>query len=122
MFPHTTSTGPLNSLCLSYWSCACHYFCPPEPPATDTPSQLPDETPEKTAKEKRKRKKDKERDRAKVENKEDQGTTHGKAAEERPRKTPLHTQPVTGILCCLVLEKHDINSDLNASFSYFNIS
>ncbi|XP_028264962.1 collagen alpha-1(XX) chain isoform X2 [Parambassis ranga] len=68
-----------------------------EPPPTETPSQLPDEAPEKTAKEKKKRKKEKERDRFKLENKEEQGTTQGKAAEEKPRKTPFSTQPVTGM-------------------------
>ncbi|KAG8002937.1 Collagen alpha-1(XX) chain, partial [Nibea albiflora] len=68
-----------------------------EPPGTETPSQAPDEAPEKTAKEKKKRKKEKERDRSKVENKEEQGTTQGKTDEERPRKTPFPTQPVTGM-------------------------
>ncbi|XP_034392669.1 collagen alpha-1(XX) chain-like [Cyclopterus lumpus] len=68
-----------------------------EPPAIETPSQPPDEAQEKTTKEKRKRKKDKERDRSKVENKEEQGTTQGKAAEDKPRKTPFPTQPVTGV-------------------------
>ncbi|TKS77030.1 Collagen alpha-1(XX) chain [Collichthys lucidus] len=68
-----------------------------ELPATETPSQPTDEAPEKTGKEKKKRKKEKERDRSKVENKEEQGTTQGKAAEERPRKTPFPTQPVTGM-------------------------
>nr|XP_046251575.1 collagen alpha-1(XX) chain isoform X2 [Scatophagus argus] len=66
---------------------------PTEPPAAETPSQLPGEAPEKTTKEKRKRKKD----RSKVENKEEQATTQGKAVEEKPRKTPFPTQPVTGI-------------------------
>ncbi|XP_053280243.1 collagen alpha-1(XX) chain isoform X3 [Pleuronectes platessa] len=68
-----------------------------EPPATETPFEPPEETTEKTVKEKRKRKKDKERGRSKVESKEEQGTTQGKPAEERPRKTPFPTQPVTGI-------------------------
>uniref|UniRef100_A0A3Q1B0V9 Solute carrier family 35 member C2 n=1 Tax=Amphiprion ocellaris TaxID=80972 RepID=A0A3Q1B0V9_AMPOC len=68
----------------------------PDPPATETPSQPPDEAPEKTSKEKRKRKKEKERDRSKVENKEEQGTTQGKLAEDKPRKTAFTTQPVTG--------------------------
>ncbi|XP_060930520.1 collagen alpha-1(XX) chain [Limanda limanda] len=68
-----------------------------EPPTTETPFEPPDETTEKPAKEKRKRKKDKERGRSKVESKEEQGTTQGKPAEERPRKTPFPTQPVTGI-------------------------
>ncbi|KAM9351295.1 collagen alpha-1(XX) chain-like [Symphorus nematophorus] len=68
-----------------------------ETPATESPSQLPDEAPGKTAREKRKRKKEKERDRGKAENKEEQGTTQGKAAEEKPRKTPFPTQPVTGV-------------------------
>ncbi|XP_062248801.1 collagen alpha-1(XX) chain isoform X2 [Platichthys flesus] len=68
-----------------------------EPLATETPFEPPDETTEKTVKEKRKRKKDKERGRSKVESKEEQGTTQGKPAEERPRKRPFHTQPVTGI-------------------------
>uniref|UniRef100_A0A3Q3N1T5 Solute carrier family 35 member C2 n=1 Tax=Labrus bergylta TaxID=56723 RepID=A0A3Q3N1T5_9LABR len=45
----------------------------------------------------RKRKKEKERDRTKMEKKEEQGTTQGKAAEEKPRKTTFPTQPVTGI-------------------------
>ncbi|XP_047196220.1 collagen alpha-1(XX) chain isoform X2 [Hippoglossus stenolepis] len=66
-------------------------------PATETPFEPPDEATEKTAKEKRKRKKDKDRGRSKAENKEEQGTTQGKPAEERPRKTPFPTQPVTGI-------------------------
>uniref|UniRef100_A0A671WRM6 Solute carrier family 35 member C2 n=1 Tax=Sparus aurata TaxID=8175 RepID=A0A671WRM6_SPAAU len=47
--------------------------------------------------EKRKRKKEKERDRSKLENKEEQGTTQGKAAEEKSRKSPFITQPVTGM-------------------------
>ncbi|XP_040007868.1 collagen alpha-1(XX) chain isoform X2 [Xiphias gladius] len=68
-----------------------------EPPATEPPSQPPDEATEKTAKEKRKRKKEKERNRSKVENKEEQGTTQGKRAEENSRKTPFPTQPVTGM-------------------------
>ncbi|KAF0036624.1 hypothetical protein F2P81_011936 [Scophthalmus maximus] len=68
-----------------------------EPLATETPSELPDEATEKTAKEKRKRKKEKERNRSKVENKEEQGTTQGKPAEEKLPKTPIPTQPVTGI-------------------------
>uniref|UniRef100_A0A665VWB7 Uncharacterized protein n=1 Tax=Echeneis naucrates TaxID=173247 RepID=A0A665VWB7_ECHNA len=66
-------------------------------PATETPSEVPDKTPDKTAKEKRKKKKEKERARSKVENKEEQGTTQGKQDEEKPRKTPLPTQPVTGM-------------------------
>ncbi|XP_047459345.1 collagen alpha-1(XIV) chain isoform X2 [Mugil cephalus] len=69
---------------------------PTEPPATEIPPQPPGEAPEKTTKEKRKRKKEKERDRSKVEDKEEQGTTQGKPAEEKPRKTPFTTQPVTG--------------------------
>ncbi|XP_051804921.1 collagen alpha-1(XX) chain [Acanthochromis polyacanthus] len=68
-----------------------------EPPATETPSQPSDEAPEKTSKEKRKRKKEKERDRSKAENKEEQGTTQGKLAEDKPRKTTFTTQPVTGM-------------------------
>ncbi|XP_029363195.1 collagen alpha-1(XX) chain [Echeneis naucrates] len=68
-----------------------------ELPATETPSEVPDKTPDKTAKEKRKKKKEKERARSKVENKEEQGTTQGKQDEEKPRKTPLPTQPVTGM-------------------------
>ncbi|XP_069383332.1 collagen alpha-1(XX) chain isoform X2 [Paralichthys olivaceus] len=68
-----------------------------EPPATETHLELPDETTEKTTKEKRKRKKEKERDRSKVQNKEEQGTTQGKPAEERPRKTPFPNQPVAGM-------------------------
>ncbi|XP_026189122.1 collagen alpha-1(XX) chain isoform X1 [Mastacembelus armatus] len=59
-----------------------------EPPAIETHSQHPDEAPEKTSKEKRKKKIEKERDRFKLENKEEQGTTQGKRAEEKPRKTP----------------------------------
>ncbi|XP_034551481.1 collagen alpha-1(XX) chain [Notolabrus celidotus] len=67
-----------------------------EPTALETPSS-PDETPEKTTKEKKKRRKEKERDRSKMEKKEEQGTTQGKEAEEKPRKTPFPTQPVTGL-------------------------
>nr|XP_043893593.1 collagen alpha-1(XX) chain [Solea senegalensis] len=63
--------------------------------ATESQSELPDEATEKTGKEKRKRKKEKERDRSKVENKEEQGTTQGKASEDKPQKTP--TQSVTGL-------------------------
>lgn len=96
----TASTGPLNTLCLSYCN-PTHVLSPPETPAIETPSQLPDEAPEKNTKEKRKRKK--ERDRSKVENKEEQGTTQGKAAEEKPQKTPFLTQPVTGNLLSPVL-------------------
>ncbi|XP_074537530.1 collagen alpha-1(XX) chain-like [Halichoeres trimaculatus] len=66
-----------------------------EPPALETPPP-PEETTEKTAKEKKKKKKEKERDRSKMEKKEEQGTTQGKAPEEKPRKTPFPTQPVTG--------------------------
>ncbi|KAM7410812.1 hypothetical protein PAMA_020988 [Pampus argenteus] len=66
------------------------------PPASEPPTPLPDEAAEKTTKEKKKRKKDKERDRSKV-NKEEQGTTQGKPAEDKPRKTPFPTQPVTGM-------------------------
>uniref|UniRef100_A0A3Q4HZW5 Collagen alpha-1(XIV) chain-like n=1 Tax=Neolamprologus brichardi TaxID=32507 RepID=A0A3Q4HZW5_NEOBR len=40
-----------------------------------------------------KRKKKKERDRSKMENKEEQGTTQGKPAQEKPRKSPFPTQP-----------------------------
>ncbi|KAM7404239.1 hypothetical protein PAMP_011606 [Pampus punctatissimus] len=68
-----------------------------EPLATEPPPPLPDEAAEKTTKEKKKRKKEKQRDRSKVENKEEQGTTQGKPAEEKPRKTPFNTQPVTGM-------------------------
>ncbi|KAM9855334.1 collagen alpha-1(XX) chain-like [Aulostomus maculatus] len=68
-----------------------------EPPATGTPPQLPDEAADKSGKEKRKRKKEKERDRSKMENKEEQGTTHGKPTEEKPQKTPDLNQPVTGM-------------------------
>uniref|UniRef100_A0A3Q3X6C0 Solute carrier family 35 member C2 n=1 Tax=Mola mola TaxID=94237 RepID=A0A3Q3X6C0_MOLML len=49
------------------------------------------------ATEKRKRKKEKERDHSKANNKEEQLTTQGKEAEEKLRKTPLPTQPVTGV-------------------------
>ncbi|XP_058499424.1 collagen alpha-1(XX) chain isoform X2 [Solea solea] len=65
--------------------------------ATEAQSELPDEATEKTGKEKRKRKKEKERDRSKVENKEEQGTTQGKASEDKPQKTPFPTQSVTGL-------------------------
>ncbi|KAM9342397.1 LOW QUALITY PROTEIN: collagen alpha-1(XX) chain-like [Pholidichthys leucotaenia] len=68
-----------------------------EPPATDTSSHLPDETLEKMGKEKRKRKKEKERDRSREENKEEQGITQGKPAEEKPWKTPFATQPGSGL-------------------------
>lgn len=68
-----------------------------EPPSVVNPSQPPDETPGKNPKEKRKRKKDKDRDRSKMEKKEEQGTTQGKASEEKPRKMPPPTQPVTGM-------------------------
>lgn len=77
---------------------ACRYLCPPEPPTIETSFQLPDEAPEKVTKKKRKRKKERDRDRSKVDNKEEQGTTQGKPADDKPRKTPLHTQPVTGNL------------------------
>lgn len=75
------------------------YLFPPEPPVMETPSQIPDEAPEKNVKDKKKRKKEKERDPFKGENKEEQGTTQGKRVEEKPRKTPFFTQPVTGRLC-----------------------
>lgn len=93
--------------------CARCYLFPPEPPATETtPPQLPDDALEKTPKEKRKRKKDRERDRSKAENKEEQGTTQGKPDEEKPRKTPFPTQPVTGNPCSSVLEKHEHKSEM----------
>lgn len=43
-----------------------------------------------------------------MENKEEQGTTQGKATEEKPQKTPFPTQPVTGNICSPVSGKHDI--------------
>lgn len=77
-----------------------------EPQTSETPSQIPDEAQERTGKEKRKRKKERERDRSKAENKEGQGTTQGKAAEDKPRKTTLPTHPVTGSLCSPLMVKH----------------
>ncbi|KAM3617369.1 uncharacterized protein V6R79_005295 [Siganus canaliculatus] len=68
-----------------------------EPPPTEISSHLPDEAQEKTGREKRKKKKDKERDRPSAENKEEQGTSQGKTADQKPRKTGPSTQPVTGM-------------------------
>ncbi|KAM8863642.1 collagen alpha-1(XX) chain-like isoform 2-T2 [Spinachia spinachia] len=69
---------------------------PTEPPVPESPSEPPDGAQEKATKEKRKRKKEKERDHSKGEDKEEQGTTQGKATEEKTRKAPFPTQPVTG--------------------------
>ncbi|XP_076019441.1 collagen alpha-1(XX) chain-like [Genypterus blacodes] len=79
----------------------------PEPPAVEAASQPPDDVPERITKEKRRRKKEKDRDRAKADNKEEQGTTQGKPADNKPaddnpaddtpRKTPFNTPPVTGM-------------------------
>ncbi|KAF7653394.1 hypothetical protein LDENG_00083650 [Lucifuga dentata] len=66
-----------------------------EPPPIETTRHLPDEALEKSAKEKRKRKKEKDRDRSKGDNKEEQGTTQDKPADNKPRKTPFLIQPVT---------------------------
>ncbi|XP_072222728.1 collagen alpha-1(XX) chain [Leuresthes tenuis] len=67
-----------------------------EPSTTETPSEVTDEAPEKTTKEKKKRRKEKGRHRSTVENKEEQGTNQGKVTEDKPRKTPFPTRPVTG--------------------------
>ncbi|XP_041860726.1 collagen alpha-1(XIV) chain isoform X2 [Melanotaenia boesemani] len=68
-----------------------------EPPTTESPSELPDEASEKATKEKKKRKKEKERHRSTVESTDDQGTKRGRLTEDKTRKTPVHTQPVTGM-------------------------
>ncbi|XP_057680117.1 collagen alpha-1(XX) chain isoform X3 [Corythoichthys intestinalis] len=54
-----------------------------------------DEPHEKSTREKKKRKKEKEREGSQDEIKDEQGTTVGK--EEKPQKTTLPTQPITGM-------------------------
>uniref|UniRef100_A0AAQ6ID77 Solute carrier family 35 member C2 n=1 Tax=Anabas testudineus TaxID=64144 RepID=A0AAQ6ID77_ANATE len=89
MLPGGSGSGDLDDASEALLGPATILYPDPTTPAAPT-------TTDKTAKDKRKRKKEKERDRFKVENKEEQGTTQGKRLEEKPRKTPFSTQPVTG--------------------------
>lgn len=85
LYPELTTTTPASSVITA------------EAPTTESPSEIPDEASEKTTKEKRKRKKEKERHRSTVEIKEERGTKQGRLTEDKTRKTPFHTQPVTGM-------------------------